>query len=337
MTHAVPRTADHGLEIGPVDTVAGTPARVPGSVRRTTSIDMSRPDGPSGMVVADVRGRDIRTDTAGRVEVLEELAIRIEIEPMTGLVRAIDDASLEELIGANARSGFGRRVTALLPAEAGQRTLRYTTLDDLNGGVLVGGYPMLYDDLFPRSPEVVELMAASQADVCAGWAEGGPLIEDMRERQTSALPIGPRAPTIDGDDPDGWHVMAPREVGTVRRRRRLDVVESVSGALLVDTHFRDTHTAPDGENVMHEYLVEAEIDAGVIARVDVQARVLPWAECPGAVASAQGVVGVRIEELPARVRRELVGPTTCTHLNSTMRSLADVQALASYLGGASVG
>ena len=36
-------------------------------------------------------------------------------------------------------------------------------------------------------------------------------------------------------------------------------------------------------------------------------------------------------QLPALVRAELVGPSTCTHLNSTMRSLADVPALLGLL------
>jgi hypothetical protein len=31
------------------------------------------------------------------------------------------------------------------------------------------------------------------------------------------------------------------------------------------------------------------------------------------------------------VRRELVGVSTCTHLNSTLRSLADLRALAHHL------
>lgn len=327
MSRRASRVADHGLVVGPADPVEGTPARAPGSARRTTSLDMLRPDGPEGPLVVEVRGRDIRTDDGGAVEVLDEIAIRIEIDPMTGLVTGIDDEALGELIGANARSGFGRRVTALLPDEADRRTLRYSSLDDLNGGVLVGGYSMLYDDLFPRSPEVVELMAASQIDVCAGWAAGGPLLEDMRERQTSALPIGPSAPPLIGADPDGWHPTAPQEVGTVRRRRRLDVVPTGAATLRLDAHLRDSHMAPDGEHVMHEYVVVAEVEAGTVVRVDVQPRVLPWEACPGALASAQGAVGLTLDELPARVRRALVGPTTCTHLNSTLRSLADARAL----------
>ena len=67
MTRTEARVSDHGLEVGPVDAVADTPARRPGSVRRTTSRDSSRPEGPSGVLVDEWRGRDIRTDRAGSV------------------------------------------------------------------------------------------------------------------------------------------------------------------------------------------------------------------------------------------------------------------------------
>ena len=65
-----------------------------------------------------------------------------------------------------------------------------------------------------------------------------------------------------------------------------------------------------------------------MSTIDVDARVLPWASCPGAVASAQRVVGVRTDELAVMAREALRGPTTCTHLTSTIRSLADVGHLA---------
>jgi len=55
--------------------------------------------------------------------------------------------------------------------------------------------------------------------------------------------------------------------------------------------------------------------------------VLPWQECPAAAASAQRLVGIDLAEVVARVRADFVGPSTCTHLNSTLRALADLQAL----------
>jgi hypothetical protein len=40
------------------------------------------------------------------------------------------------------------------------------------------------------------------------------------------------------------------------------------------------------------------------------------------------VVGVAVDDLPGRVRADLRGAGTCTHLNSSLRCLADVAALA---------
>jgi hypothetical protein len=102
----------------------------------------------------------------------------------------------------------------------------------------------------------------------------------------------------------------------------------------VQQHFRDSHAGPDGETVMHEYLVDAAFDGGGhLVAIDVDPRVLPWHECPGALAGAQRLVGVAISDIPARVRSELVRATACTHLNSTLRVLADVPALAPMLPG----
>jgi len=58
---------------------------------------------------------------------------------------------------------------------------------------------------------------------------------------------------------------------------------------------------------------------------------LPWVECPTAATSAQRLIGVPADSLRATVRDTFVGPTTCTHLNDTLRSLEDVPALVGAL------
>jgi hypothetical protein len=68
-----------------------------------------------------------------------------------------------------------------------------------------------------------------------------------------------------------------------------------------------------------------------LTAIAVDPRVLPWEACPRAVASARTVVGAALADVVAVVQAELRGPRTCTHLNSTLRCLADVQALASYV------
>jgi hypothetical protein len=59
--------------------------------------------------------------------------------------------------------------------------------------------------------------------------------------------------------------------------------------------------------------------------------VLPWQECPGAVDSATRVAGMTLQELHFRVRDELAGTSTCTHLNDLLRSVADAGPLISVL------
>ena len=64
-----------------------------------------------------------------------------------------------------------------------------------------------------------------------------------------------------------------------------------------------------------------------MAGIQAAARVLPWIECPGALASVRDTVGLRLGELRRRVRNEFVGTSTCTHLNDTLRSIGDVDHL----------
>jgi hypothetical protein len=273
---------------------------------------MTRPDGLAGGVVADVRGRDVRDG-----EILDTLALRVEIDPSGAIV----GGDVDELLGTRVRRGYGRQFAERLP-DASSRSLRSSALEDLGGAFLVAGYAPLRGGAYSFDPAVTRTMAATQADVCAGWATGAPLLESLRDG-VQLVPVGPSAPAID----DGWHAVEAPATGTVRRRRRLDVA-GADGGFVAESHFRDSHTGDEGETVMHEYLVSARFDEQRrLAAVDVSPLVLPWQECPGAVASAQQLVGVGLGELVQRVRLDLVGPTTCTHLTSTMRSLADVAAL----------
>jgi hypothetical protein len=154
-------------------------------------------------------------------------------------------------------------------------------------------------------------------------------------RDTGSLPVtlGPPAPLLEDDaDPMAWHAMADLVPHAVRRRRRLDLLEPGEGERehAIDLHFRDSHVDGQGrETIMHEYTMSGAVDlqAGRIESVSARAHVLPWVECPGALASAQRVDGMDLAALRTRVRKEFVGRSTCTHLNDSLRSLADVTAL----------
>jgi hypothetical protein len=327
---------------GPTDAVTETPELASGSVRRTTSVAMlpARSDGGALRVVCDLRGRDLRRSATGDDEVVDEIALRVEADEVTGAVLRLDldrgPDALRELVGASLRRGFGRRLAQQWPDGGVERSLLYSLLEDLNGAFLVSGYARLREGRLVEPPQEGPVRAAGQEDVCAGWVRGGPVLETLRRTGRNAVPIGPVAPIITGDPPR-WHAMSPVEVGTVRRLRCLDVarrpLDGPTEDIVVRAHFRDSYVGASAETVMHEYLVDTGLDPSTMALQDVQvqARVLPWQGCPAATGSASRLVGADARQLPALVRAELVGPSTCTHLNSTMRSLADVPALLGLL------
>jgi hypothetical protein len=193
-------------------------------------------------------------------------------------------------------------------------------------------------------------MMLAQDDLCAGWAHDATMMVTIRSTGEIPVSTGPTAPQLElDDDPLAWHEMDRLASHAMRRRRRIDVVGSGRAVAApgearpsgepdashrIDAHFRDSHMGEWGtESVVHEYSVSGGIDIGEgrVLGVTARAHVLPWMECPGAVASADRLAGMRIEDLRDRVRREFTGASTCTHLNDTLRSLADVGVLVGQL------
>ena len=85
--------------------------------------------------------------------------------------------------------------------------------------------------------------------------------------------------------------------------------------------------------MLHEYRLAVTVDPGtlVVGSSTAIARVLPWPECPGALASADRIVGKAVTVLRPLVATRFTGTSTCTHLNDSLRSLAGVQALVAAL------
>ena len=303
-------------------------------MRRTWNVDICFPEGIAGPTLADVRGRDLRIGTDGTSERVDDLEVTIEIDPTTATIVGLDarraSTSLDAVFGICLRSGFGRELSERLGPDATHRSLCFSALEGVGGAYLVSGYSHLHSGLIPQTREIADAAAEIQADVCIGWARDGSLIENIRLCGRTPVPIGPAAPDIAGD-PEAWHDMAMLAPSTVRRRRRIDVLPSPSPGCQtrVQQHFRDSHAGADGETVMHEYLIDAAFgDGGRLVAIEVDARVLPWGACPGAVAGAQRLVGVAIADIPSRIRSDFASTTACTHLNSTLRALADAPSLA---------
>ena len=308
-----------------------TPPRRPHSVRRTTSIDMTRTEGSLDPVYLTGSGRDLVTTRDGKGRELDRAGFHATIDMIPRVVRSINTdpeiEGLSRLVGAPAMSGFRGAVDGVAPQLRHHRELLYTLLDDIPVATLISGHALSAAGLLGTSGQSGYLPVA---DRCAGFVTGGLLMGSF-ENGDLAIVTGPVAPEIDDpEDDQAWHLMAPLPIHGMRRRRRLDVTADGEGTVDVDAMFRDTYMRGDGqETIIHEYTLTATVDAarGEILRAEAVAHVLPWQECPGAIDSALRIAGMTLGDLHFRVRHELTGTTTCTHLNDLLRSVADTEVL----------
>ena len=323
-----------GLPEGPRDPLPETPPRPAGSVRRTTSIDQHRgePNEPQHVVAT---GRDLRTAADGSTEVLDEAGFRATVDP-DGTVAALAAEppvpELGGLVGGPVRSRLRGRMDALVPDHLRRATVLHQLLDDLPMAALISSYGSSREQPDFRMPLD---RAEAMADLCAGWVDGGTMLGGLRSSGIFPIPVGPPAPDLlRADDPLAWHDLPELPPRSIRRRRRIDVWRGDDGLLQVDAHFRDSHLGVDeDEDVLHEYTVRASADPATLTftAAEAQARVLPWPECPGALASAGRLAGQKAGSLRMAVSVRFTGTSTCTHLNDTLRSLAALTALAPAL------
>ena len=315
------------LPHGPRDPVTTLPPRVPGSVRRTTNIDQRRGDALE--VVA--AGRDLRTAVDGTTAVLDEVRLRVQLD-LAGAITEIEsdppEPALAALVGSHNQRGFRAKVDEAVPHHSDAATVLHQLLDDVPMAALISQYGWTRElgDDFDLPAESSDRLR----DRCAGWINDGVMLGALDETGIFPIPLGPDAPPLEHpDDPLAWHDMEPMVERSVRRRRRLDLIDG--DPLVLDVHFRDSHLAVDAaEDVLHEYTLQATIDADslVVLRVEAQARTLPWPECPNALGSARRIAGEPVTALRAKVHSDFRGTTTCTHLNDVLRSVAGVSALA---------
>jgi hypothetical protein len=292
---------------------------------------MTRDDGSLDPVYLNGFARDLWTAADGTATELGSATLSATIELIARVVRHVEVtppvAATSRLAGAPAMSGFRAAADKAAPELRHARDLRYTLLDDVPVATLISGHALSASNLLG---EVGKSGYLPVADQCAGFASGGLLLTSF-EAGDPVIVTGPETPDLDhGDDPWAWHAMSPLPIHGMRRRRRIDAYESGAGQVGIDAMFRDTYARSDGvETIIHEYTLNAVVNAetGVIAESRATPRVLPWQECPGAVASAARITGMTLQELHFRVRQELSGTSTCTHLNDLLRSVADAEAL----------
>jgi hypothetical protein len=310
---------------------AATPARRPSSVRRTTSIDMTRDADSLDPVFLTGRGRDLWTAPDGSAREVRQVGLTATVELVSRVVQHVETdppvEGMSRLVGAPAMSGFRAAADKVAPELRAQRDLMYTVIDDIPVATLISGHALSASGALGQLSQSGYLPLADQ---CAGFVTGGLLMSSF-DAGDMVVVTGPVAPPLESpDDPLAWHRMAELPVHGMRRRRRFDVYPGSGPELGIDAMFRDSYVRSDGtETIIHEYTLAAAVDpgTGLILRSQAVPRVLPWQECPGAVESATRIAGMTLADLHFGVRSELAGTTTCTHLNDLLRSVADASAL----------
>jgi hypothetical protein len=316
---------------GPQQPVQTPATLVTGSLRRTSTIDTH--PAQSGDSDVDLRARDV-VATQGGVDVLGETRVRAHLSQ-----RVIDDIRstphdprLARLLGCRVGPGFRSSVGKLLPGEAQRASRLHLLLDDWVGAALVSGYSVQHAAIILGIEEKLPAGTADRmAGICAGFAPEASLIGYAQRNDTIPSVHGPAAPPL-----AGLHTVDPLRAHGMRRFRRLDLRPVDATAADFDAHFRDSHVDGDGvETIVHEYTVAGSVDTSkrTVTSVTAEVRVLPWQECPGAIGSAARIRGMTLSEMRERIRGEFVGTSTCTHLNDTLRGIADLDALLDLRAG----
>ncbi len=320
--------------VGPQHPVQTWPPLVTGALRRTSTID-THPAG-TGNSDVDLRARDVLAREPDTLQVLGEVSVRAHLTErvIDDIASATHDARLAQLVGSRVGPGFRSTVGRLFPEEARRASLLHLLLDDWVGASLVSGYAVQHAAINLGIEEKLPPGTAdNMAGICAGFAADASLVPYAKRNGTIPSVQGPIAPPL---DTGGMHTVEPLRAQGMRRFRRLDLRPDDALSADFAAHFRDSHVDGDGtETIVHEYTVDGSVDASTrtIMSVNANVRVLPWQECPGAIGSAARIQGMALAELRGRVRGEFVGTSTCTHLNDTLRAIADLDALLDLRAG----
>jgi len=328
------------------DSTCGTPIRRPGSVRRTSTIDMVWPGGFGTPLHLVGRARDLITPHSGAPRVLAEARTRVglgEYRKITSIEVTPARAGVEGLVGAVGGSELRGAIDRALPGEREAATPLHLLLDDIAGTSLIAGFAWTR-----AHPEVREKMKAAMAArgepmgppgrrkgkiICSGLRPDGWADTHWKHEMSPNHGVVPAGDIRAPGDPLAWHEFPPDPEVGMRRHRRIDVWRE-GDVLAVDLFFRDACWEMDGSQLaLHEYTVVARIDASAhtIVSVDAAPRVLPFPECRWAAPHAGGLAGMPVRRFRTSVQETLTELRACTHLNDMLRGLAEVPALAASL------
>ena len=326
------------LIAAPSNPAVAPPARRPGSVRRTSTVLMSWPDGLGTDLHLKGRARDLLTPVDGAPSVVSE----VDLYAVTGREREIQRieadparAGLSRLVGSRAGGNLRKAIAAELPEEVGNGTPLHLLLDDLAGSTLISGF--VFVRWLDHLPEMRERFTKAppnrqMVDICAGFQAGSSSLRpdgSIIHNQNTAYP-GPLA-----DPADPW---AGTSSMSLPCPPCVALAASTCGTRTGHSASMPCSATAPGiptarEVVVHEYqlLGQADRTSGVLLSVTAVPRVLPYAECPGAAPNASWMAGTELRAMRTEVLARLQKTDCCTHLNDGLRSLAEVPVLAAAL------
>ena len=314
--------------------IGPSPQRRPGSVRRTMSIDVHWPQGIEGVGHYLGRCRDVLTRQSGRdPEVLAEAEASVVAagREVAAISATPAPPRLQQLVGVRAGGHLRQALAETVAEEKAAGTALYLVLDDLAGTTLVSRWA------FSRWGEgwlgaTGRMERPVMEGVCIGFRPGSTALGGGG-RPHADPNVSRVVPLPSPEDPRGWHEMPELQGVNFRRARRIDVWRE-GEEIVAEAHFQDSASAPDGGErwAIHEYLLEARIGAdGLVRRLEARAGTLPYAACRVAPLNNEVLIGAPARELRDIVLEKLKLTGGCTHLNDTLRSLAEVPVLAGHL------
>lgn len=310
-------------------TPAMTPPRRPGSIRRTTSMELNWPQGRDGTLAITGRGRDLLTPLDGAAPTIlsdQRLAMAVSPGKIIAEIATVPTlAGTAELVGQHALIGFRARLRGV---EQGEGPLALL-LDDVVGSNIISNW-MWTRWLGDRKAKLAFVdRRAIIDDACIAYRSGSNVTGDgsYLDKVDFIPPLG-RA-----DDPLAFHPLQLDCDRTTRRVRRIDLWRE-GDVLWMDAMFQDSSVLPGTRRSgLHEYRLCASADAltGVLLSIEAHSGVLPHAECLRGPATVAALPGIGLAALRAHVLRDLRGAAGCTHLNDAARSLAEMSVLAGRL------
>ena len=304
------------------------PSRRAGSIRRTTTMEMTFPKGGPVPLLLKGHGRDIFT---ANPHMAPRLLTEDRLEARVGQGRLIEFIATQPprsgttaLEGIHSITGFRWRLNDTMGGTTERGRPLYTLLDDIAGCSLIAGWAFsrwAKDTIIKRSQSARRSMEGT----CVGFRTGSSALDPGPRRDTAvAVP-----PLVHPDDPDGWHEFPVTEGVAMRRARRIDLWME-GGSIIVDAMFQDSASnAAGGRDAIHEYGLSMVADgaSAVLTEIHAHPSILPYAECPAAADNLKQLVGTPLSELRHRVLDRLRLTAGCTHLNDAIRALDGVAEL----------